>query len=170
MTHLVVGLFKDAHQAGAAIAELKPIVAAKDISLIAKDAKTGKINIHQVKETGELTEMSGARIGAEIGGVAGVLGAISTIINPAFAPIAVVGALALAMGVTGATVGELAGSFIGSEVKSQLPPERAKLYKDKIKNGEVFVVATSSLNRQKELMPVFQHHGATDIHTMNLQD
>lgn len=170
MTHIVVGLFSSSKQAGEAVSELKGIVAARDISLIAKDEKTGKVNIHQVKETGELTEMSGGKIGAEIGGVAGVIGGISTILNPALASIAIVGAMAVAMGFTGATLGELAGSFIGSETESQFPPERAQLYKDKIQSGEVFVSVSSLVNRQKELSAIFGKHGATHIHTMITED
>ena len=170
MTYIVVGLFKDHNKAGNAVAELKGIVDAKDISILAKDEKSGKIHVHQIKETGELTEATGGAKGAELGAVAGVIGGISTIMNPAFAAVGVVAAMAVAMGLAGATIGEFTGAFIGAEEEDAFPPERARLYKDRIRAGEVFVSASSDKDKTGELTTIFGKYGATKVHTMQTRD
>lgn len=170
MVHLTVGLFKHEHEAGNAIAALKDDSLAKDISIIAKDDKTGRIHLHQVKEGAGAEEMAGSVRGAELGAIAGIVGGISTIINPAFAAVGIVGALAAAMGVMGAAVGATAGGFVGALNDAGLPPERAKMYEDSIKRGELFVCVSSAREAQAELMDILTRHGAVNVHSLEAKE
>lgn len=170
MTHLVIGLFENKEKAGAAVSKLNRLVASKDISLIAKDAHTGKVHIHQVKETKSLTEVTGANLGIEIGFLAGVVGGISTIVSEEeVLSLGAVAAIAVAMGFVGATVGMLIGEFFGTQKENGFPPERAQLYKDKIEKGEVFVSVRTSPHNDQQLKEIFNEFGASQVHSLDSQ-
>jgi len=164
MIHLVVGLFKNTKEATNAIVELKASKSSNDISLIAKDEKTGNVHLQQVKEMRGEEAVPGEIRGSEIGIVGGVLLGLFIITNPEFA--GGIGVLAAALGVTGATIGTLAGVTLGSLNKAGLPPERAKMYKDKIKRGEVFVSVSTSVNNEETIESIFAKHNASLIHSM----
>lgn len=166
MVNLVVGLFKNKKDANEAIMELKASQYSEDISLIAKDTKTKEIYAHQVKEMPGEEEMPGANKGLEIGFVGGVVIGLFMILNPAVSSLGVLGALCAAFGVTGATIGTLTGAYLGSLNKAGLPPERAKLYKNKIKSGEIFVSVLTPNEGRKELKSIFAKHGASHIHSL----
>lgn len=167
MVHLVVGLFKNQKKAEAAIIELKTSKSSVDISLISKDKISGKIHIHQVKEMPGEEEIPGEIKGWKIGTIAGVLIGLFMITNPETASLGTVGIIAAAMGVIGGTIGTSTGMALGFLNKAGLPPERAKMYKDKIKKGEIFVSVSTLDKEDEEVINIFLKHSAVDVHTLN---
>ena len=170
MAHLTVGLFENTKKAGVAVAELKENVFSRNISLIAKDKNTGKVHLHQIKETPGIEEKPAAIKGAEIGLVAGILSGLSVILDPDIATLGVLGAFAASMGVMGGVVGASVGGFFGSLNYTGIPPERAKIYKDRIKGGEVFVCVSSGLKERDSLEKILKECGASDVHTIEYND
>jgi uncharacterized membrane protein len=161
MVHLVIGLFKNEKQATDAILELKASKSSGDISVIAREELSGNIHIHQVKEIPceELT--GGEKRGTIIGMVGGLL--IGLFLIPTTKS---VGIMAIALGVIGAIIGTLTGAVFGSYNKAGLHPERAKMYKDKIKKGEVFVSVSTSAQHEKELKSIFTKHNVSEIESV----
>ena len=170
MVHLTVGLFKHEHEVGNLLAKLKESKLTRDISVIVRDDKTGRVHLHQVKEAPGDEELAGTVRGAELGAIVGMIGGISTVINPTLAVPGVVGALVASMGVMGATVGATAGGYLGALNDTGLPPERAKMYRDRIHKGELFVCLSSARDVQPQLVKLLEDHGAVNVHTWEAKE
>ncbi len=165
MVHIVVGLFEESKAAGEAVAELKRMGYAKDISLIARDEKTHKIHLYQIKH--EDMEIVDTERGAELGALGGIIGGLSVVLNPILAAPAIIAAFAVTMGVAGAAIGAAFGEYMGDLSGAGLLPERAKIYQDKIKNGEVFVSVADSKGADAKVRKIFEQFHGTHIHTLN---
>lgn len=169
MIHLTIGLFKHEHQAGKAISKLKKSKLSSDISVIVKDDKTGKVRLHQVKESPGTEEKAASIEGAEVGAIAGIIGAISAVINPALASLEIIGALAAAMGVAGGAIGATFGGVLGSLNDAGLPPERAKFYKKSVHRGELLICISSKIEAQEQLKKILNENGASNIHFLEVK-
>ena len=170
MIHLTIGLFKHEHEAGSAISILRESKFSKDISVIAKDDKTGEIRLHQVKESPGVEEKAGSIAGAEIGVLAGIISGVSAIMNPALATLGIVGALAASMGVAGAAVGATIGGFFGSLNDAGLPPERAKIYKESVHKGELLVCVSSRLEDRDKIAEMLNKNNAYNVHMLEAKN
>ena len=80
MAHLITGLFVDSKEAGEAVAELKNKGYAKDVSLVAKDDTSGKVESHTIKQDGTEGAATGATIGAVVGAGATLLAGITAVL------------------------------------------------------------------------------------------
>ena len=85
--------------------------------------------------------MEGAGAGSAIGGTAGaIIGAIAAAgISVALPGLGLVLAGPLAGALAGAGAGGLTGGLIGALVGAGIPEERAKVYKDRIKEGNIVI-------------------------------
>jgi hypothetical protein len=111
--------------------------------------------------------MEGAGAGAAVGGsVGGILGAIAAIGTNAIIPglgLAVAGPLAGAL--AGAGAGGAAGSVVGALVGAGIPEDRAKVYKEGIDEGGIFVGAHPRTDEdRKYFASEWERHGARNIH------
>lgn len=112
-----------------------------DINLVMSD-KTRKQHFSDVGETEIGTKAAegagkGGAIGGAVGAIAGVIAAVGTsVVIPG---LGLVIAGPLAAGLAGAGAGSITGGIIGALVGSGIPEERARIYEDGIKKGNVFV-------------------------------
>lgn len=164
MTHIMVALFEDSKAAGGAVGELKNRGYARDISVIAKAPGTGAIHLYQIKEHD--VEMEDTELGADWGLVGGIVGGLTAVLNPLTAAPAVVAAFAVAMGVAGAAIGAATGEYMGALSGAGLPPERAKLFADRIRAGEVVVSVADTKGADDQVRETFVLYGGKHIHTL----
>lgn len=138
----VTGMFPDRQSTERAYNSLHERGYTKDdIDLVMSD-QTRKKHFSDVGETEIGTKAAegagkGGAIGGTIGAIAGVVAAIGTsLVIPG---LGLVVAGPLAAGLAGAGAGSITGGIIGALVGSGIPEERAKLYEDGVKNGQVVV-------------------------------
>lgn len=149
-------LFSNSKLAGEAVASLHEAGFTKDISIVARDEKTGDISHEQVKNDVSDGVTAGAVAGGIFGLVAGTL---------ALAPIAVTGLLIggpLAAAISAAT-GAITGGIVGGLVDAGIPEERARIFEERIKGGEVLVAVTSSDEKVSNIERIFNTAGANDV-------
>ncbi len=82
----------------------------------------------------------GSAIGGTVGAIAGAVAAIGTAIVIPGLGFAIAGPIAAAL--AGAGAGGLTGGIIGALVGVGIPEERARIYEDGIKNGNVIIGVT----------------------------
>jgi hypothetical protein len=139
---MVTGMFPDRQSAERAYNSLHDRGYTKeDIDLIMSD-QTRKKHFSDAGETEIGTKAAegagkGGAIGGTIGAIAGVIAAIGTSIVIPGLGLVVAGPIAAAL--AGAGAGGITGGIIGALVGSGIPEDRAKLYEQGVKNGQVVV-------------------------------
>lgn len=159
MAHLITGLFVDSKEAGNAVSELKTKGYAKDISLIAKDEDSGKVESHTVKQDGTEGAATGATVGAVVGAGATLLAGITAVLVPGIGLVA--GSLAVAL--AAATTGAVAGGLIGYLVDKGIPENKAKEYQDRIEAGDVLIAVEADHENESAIADILSTYGAVDI-------
>ncbi len=167
MAHLVAGLFSSSKAACDAVAELKGKGYTNDISLIAADPTTNIVRTQQAKQTVTNGMTTGATIGGVTGILAGVVAGLATITVPGIGALLVSGPLAVALGLSGGLAGALAGGLVGGFVDAGFPPERAQMYADRIKKGEVFVSVSTKHDCERDVSAIMKKHGVKHVDVMH---
>lgn len=162
MAHLVAGLFTNSDRAGKAVAELNNAGFTEDISVIAKDEDTGKVSDHQVKQEVSDGAAGGAVTGGILGALAGLIAGLSSVVVPGLGALVIAGPLTALWGVTGGALGALGGGLVGALVDAGIPEERAKLFEDRIKAGDVLVTVTAPHERETEAQKILAKHQAAE--------
>lgn len=140
---ILTGLFKDRREAEEAYNSLLRHGYDKDdITLIMSEETRKEYFDHE----GEETEMgnkalegtgAGAAIGGSVGAAIGIVAAVgSSVVVPGLG-LAIAGPIA--GGLAGAGAGGITGGIIGALVGAGIPEEKAKLYKEGIKEGGIVV-------------------------------
>ncbi|MFQ6602011.1 hypothetical protein [Flavobacterium sp. C3NV] len=138
---VLTGMFSDRDSIERAYSTLNDRGYTKDeINLIMSD-ETRKKHYSDKNDHSELGTKAaegagtGSAIGGTIGAIVGVVAALGTsLVIPGLGLIV---AGPLAAGLAGAGAGGITGGLIGALVGSGIPEERAKVYEDGIKNGNV---------------------------------
>jgi hypothetical protein len=137
----VIARFQDADKAERALEDLKREgFDEKDVSLVAKDRRTGKVEqTHGAARQGghHDTVWDGTAIGAGVGAGAGLLATAGLLVIPGIGPILALGPLAATLGMGAA--GGLAGAFMDWGIPSQ---EGHRLQQD-VERGEAVVLVDS---------------------------
>ena len=137
MSYLITGLFTDSKEAGEAIAELKNKGYAKEISLVTKDAsKKDGVDAHTVKENVTDGAVAGGAVGATLCALTALLVGATSFVIPGLGLLV---AGPLAVGLSGAAAGALTGGVVGALVDKGIPDNKAKLYQDRVEQGDVLV-------------------------------
>jgi len=170
MAYLALALFNNQQSAGEAIAELKEKGYTNDISLIAKDEQSGELSSHQVKKDVSDGVAMGAATGAGAGVLLGILAGLSNIVIPGVGPFLIGGSLAATWGVAGGLLGAFAGGIVGALVDIGIPQERARIYEDAIRNGEVFVSTSTTKEKTDDVEQIYKNYGATDVEIISDDD
>jgi uncharacterized membrane protein len=159
MAHLVTGLFKNSKKAGEAVSELKQKGYTEDISVLAKEWEGTEIKLHTVKDKD--AGVGGAITGAVIGGLAGLLLSVGTIVVPGIGALLVAGPFAVLMG----TAGALTGGLISALVDAGIPEDKARMYEDAIKRGEVLIAVSVDHEDEKKVRSILDKHNARETDT-----
>lgn len=155
-----MGLFSDSKRAGDAVAQLKERGYTDDISVLAKDDKTGDPRSEDVKK--EVKDS--AAIGAGVGAVAGAIWAgLSAVALPGLG-LLVGGPLAALL--TGGGAGALAGGLAGALADYGIPKDMAKKYEERIGRGDVAVAVTTDEGHVDEVRQILSDHSANEIQSV----
>ncbi len=107
-------------------------------------ADAGNLDTNENK-VGEIAT-DGAMAGVAVGGVTGLLVGLGLIAIPAVGPVMLAGtvATAIATAISGSFIGAAAGSLIGGLVGLGIPAHRAKVYSDRVAQGDYLVMVEGS--------------------------
>jgi hypothetical protein len=99
----------------------------------------------QENKAGE-TAIDGAIAGSAIGGFAGLLVGLGALAIPGVGPVMLAGATAtaIATAISGGAIGAAAGSLGGGLVGLGIPEDRAKVYSDRVSQGDYLVMVEGS--------------------------
>lgn len=161
MAELVTGLFKDSDDAGEAVSELKNHGFTDDISVIAKDEND--IKSHQIQQDVTDGTVGGATAGGILGAITGVIAGVATAVVPGLGTLIVAGPIAALWGVTGGAIGALTGGLVGALVDAGIPEERAKLYEERVKSGEVLVAVTADASDVSKVHDVLNKYNPSTV-------
>jgi hypothetical protein len=143
-----VGVFANRRDAEDALHELKKSgFDMNRVSVVVQDADGDK-NIAGAEVTEGVGDKSdegatfGAVSGGTLGGLTGLLVGLGTLAIPGIGPIMLAGAAATALATTlaGAGIGALAGSLLGGLIGLGIPEERARVYNDRVQQGQYLVI------------------------------
>ncbi len=163
MKHIVFGLFKNSKTAGEAVAELKQLDYTDDISLVAQREGESEPDTHQIKEDTADGAVAGAAVGGVTGVLAGIIAALTTVTVPGLGALAIGGPLLASWGIAGGALGALTGGLVGALVDLGVPEETAKMYVDRIRQGEVLVAVHAEHEKESEVQSKLNAYGAESI-------
>lgn len=142
------------------------------VSAIAKDDRVkkeipGSEITKEEKEVGNKAgegAAAGALAGGTLGGVTGLLVGLGALAIPGVGPILLAGAEATAIATTlaGGAIGAASGGLIGALVGLGIPEERAKVYSDRVANGDYLLMVTGT---QAEI-----EHAQAILENRNIQE
>lgn len=163
MAKAVFGLVDNESQAERLVDELRAAgFSNNDISVLFPDKSSTRDFAHEQHTKAPEGAAAGAGTGGVLGGVLGWLAGIGTLAIPGLGPFIAAGPIMAAL--AGAGVGAAVGGLTGALIGMGMPEYEAKLYEDKIKEGNILIAVHSEdreeKNRAKE---IFERVGAHDI-------
>jgi hypothetical protein len=158
MTRTVIGLFRDANEAQAALQDLESAGFTREhLSLVAYDG-SGQYSDYLGKNS-ELG--SNTAKGAAAGGVAGLLLGLAAVAIPGIGPIVAAGPIAAAL--AGAGVGAATGGMLGALSDMGVPGHEAKYYEEAIRRGGTLLMVRADEGSVERAQAVLDRHGALDV-------
>lgn len=172
------GTFSNHQQAKLALHELRDSGFNMDqISIIANhvDRNSDMAGAKQSEHISDLDNKSGegsitgAFSGGAVGGFTGLLVGLGLVAIPAIGPIMLAGATAttLATTLSGGAIGAAAGGLIGALVGLGIPNDRARLYSDRIDQGDYLVMVDGSEQETLQAEAIFKRYG---VHGWGIYD
>jgi hypothetical protein len=143
-----VGIFSSRIETERALRELRESgFPMNQVSVVAQDGDGDEsiAGVDVKDETGSVTG-EGARVGTIAGGftggLVGLVGALSALTIPGVGPIVVGGPVAAIIGDTliGGVAGAAVGGLVGTLVGLGIPEDRARVYRDRLKEGNYLVI------------------------------
>lgn len=157
-----VGVFATHQQAEHALGELQNAGFAMDrVSVIARGAQrtemagaTINAALHTQTDEGAKT---GVAAGSALGGLTGLLVGLGAVAIPGVGPVLLGGAAATVLATTlaGSAIGAAAGGLIGALIGIGIPEDRARVYSDRVSQGNYLVMLEGSeteLQRAEEIL------------------
>ncbi len=169
MAKVVVGMFDNMEYARDAVNELVDNgIDRNAISLIAGDERGEMRRYVGQENTGsEVAESAagGAGIGAIMGGLGGLLVGLGALAIPGFGPVIAAGPIvsALTGAGVGAAAGAVTGGLLGALVEMGIPDERAQVYSDGIRHGNILVTARVDDAMANTAVSILNRHHPIDV-------
>lgn len=170
-----VGVFSDRSHAEAALTELRDSgFAMNNVSIIGKDTN----NLDAVSRTpmeGNKADdgaKTGAATGAALGGLGGLLVGLGALAIPGIGPVIAGGAVATALAttVTGGAIGAATGGVVGGLVGLGIPENRARVYNDRLNQGNYIVMIDGSEDEVRHAETILKNHGIEEFDIFNATD
>lgn len=113
---------------------------------------------------------TGAIAGVTFGGVAGLLVGLGAVAIPGIGPVMMGGALATAVATTlsGGAIGAAAGGLVGGLAGLGIPDDRAKVYSDRVANGEYLVMVEGSEAEIHQAKLILSNHRVEEWGTYDI--
>ena len=168
-----VGVFSSRRVAEQALHELRDSGFPMDrVSVITRDQvrddKIAGAEVHDsVKNTQHIGNKAdegatlGAATGGALGGLTGLLVGLGTLAIPGVGPILLAGATATTLATTlaGGAIGAVTGGLLGALVGLGIPEERARVYHDRISQGDYLVIVDGSDEQIARAEKILHHRG-----------
>ncbi len=167
MKKAVIGIVQTQHQAEKIVEQLQANgFMPSDISVIFPDKQgTSDFAVEHSTKAPE-GAIAGVGTGGVLGGALGLLVGIGALAIPGLGPFIAAGPIMATLG--GAALGAGVGGVAGALVGMGIPEIEAKLYENKIRNGNVLVaVHTDDSQQQKRARAIFDLADAKDVSTMS---
>lgn len=177
-TKRATGTFSSHHEAESALGELRDSGFDMDqISIIGNNvnrssdmagAQQGE-NLKDLDNKAGEGAAKGAASGGTVGGLTGLLVGLGLVAIPGVGPVMLAGAAATALAttLTGGAIGAAAGSLVGGLVGLGIPTERAKVYSDRVDQGDYLVMVDGSDQEIGQAEAIFRRYG---IHEWGIYD
>ncbi len=173
-----VGVFSSYREAETALNLLKNSGFPMDrVSVIAQDGDrrdniAGAEVSDRISNKADEGATKGAIAGGAVGGLTGLLVGLGALAIPGVGPVMLAGATATTIATTlsGGAIGAAAGSLIGALIGLGIPEDRARVYNDRIANGDYLVIVEGTedeIHRAESLLNSqgIQDWGIYDIPT-----
>ena len=137
----------------------------QNVSIIAKDAdKIDGIDT-EIGNKADDGATAGALTGGTLGGITGLLVGLGTLAIPGVGPILLAGAAATTIATTlaGASIGAAAGGLVGALVGLGIPEDRAKVYRDSVRDGSFLVMANGTPTEIDRAEAIMNQHGVDEF-------
>ena len=164
-----IGLFDSRNEAEAVVRDLKDSgYDMQKVSIVAKDAdKIDGVEATK-KKLGHKADdgaTAGALTGGTLGGITGLLVGLGTLAIPGVGPILLAGAAAttIATTIAGTGIGVAAGSLVGALVGLGIPERKAKIYRDRVKDGSFLVMVNGTESEIARAEAIMNHHGIDEL-------
>ncbi len=166
------GLFHSRDKAESAVRDLKNSgYDMHKVSIIAKDADKidGVETTEKIGNKADDGATAGALTGGTLGGITGLLVGLGTLAIPGIGPILLAGATATTIATTlaGAGIGVAAGGLVGALVGLGIPEEKAKIYRDSVKDGSFLVMVNGTEAEIARADAIMHHHGIEEFGIYN---
>lgn len=167
------GLFHSRNRAKNAVRDLKDSgYDMQNVSLVAKDID--QIDDIDTEKIGGIDDgaTAGALTGGTLGGITGLLVGLGTLAIPGVGPILLAGAAATTIATTlaGAGIGVAAGGLVGGLVGLGIPEDRAKVYRDSVKDGSFLVMANGTPTEVDRAEAIMNRHGVDEFGIYDVPD
>ncbi|GAC1506280.1 MAG: hypothetical protein NVS2B14_18250 [Chamaesiphon sp.] len=165
-----LGVFSTRQDAEHALKELKDSGFPMDkVSVVARDTDT-KDNIagaevhDRVGNKADKGAATGAATGGALGGLGGLLVGLGALAIPGIGPVMLAGAAATTIATTlsGAAIGAAAGGLIGALVGLGIPEERAKVYNERVSQGDYLVMVEGTEDDMRRAETILSHRGVQE--------
>ena len=163
-----IGIFPTREQAEQALGELRDSGFPMDkVSVVAKDSShshdrlAGTEVTHQVGNKADEGAKTGAITGGALGGLTGLLVGLGFLAIPGIGPVMLAGAGAtvLATALSGTAIGAATGGLLGGLVGLGIPEERAKIYSDRVAQGQYMVMVDGTDEDLRRAEALLHHRG-----------
>lgn len=131
-------------------------------------AQTGE-NLNDLDNKAEEGAKKGAVSGGAAGGLTGLLVGLGLVAIPGVGPVMLAGAVATALAttLTGGAIGAAAGGLVGGLVGLGIPKDRAKVYSDRVDQGDYLVMVDGSEQEIRQAEVIFRRY---NVHEWDIYD
>ncbi|NHC35391.1 general stress protein [Scytonema millei] len=162
-----VGAFTSRHDAETALNQLRESGFPMDnVNVVSKNAdRIDNIAGADVKKNvgnkADEGAAAGALTGGAIGGIGGLLVGLGALAIPGIGPVMLAGATAttIATALSGGAIGAAAGGLAGALVGLGIPEERAKVYNDRLSQGDYLIFVDGTEDEIRRAESVLHHRG-----------
>lgn len=177
-----IGLFAHRRDTEAALTEIRGSGFGMDrVSVIAKDSGHSEqiagtnVDANIERRTGNKADegvKAGATTGAAVGGLGGLLVGLGTLAIPGIGPVILGGAAAtaLATALGGGAIGAAAGGLVGGLVGLGIPEDRAKVYRDRLNQGDDLVIIEGAETDIRRIEPILARHDIREWEMYDAED
>jgi len=157
MAKTVISTFNSRESAERAISDLRSKGFDKEISLVAKDEKSGGKSRENTSTMKGDSVLDGMSTGGMLGGLAGLAMGAGALAIPGIGPIVAAGPIA------GLFSGAATGGIAGSLIDWGIPAERSRYYESRIKQGNIMVSVRTDENKAKDAADILRRYGSQDV-------
>ena len=158
----IAAVFPTLSAAGLACGDLAHVgVPKEDISMIAgNDARRHDEYLAKAKKASTTTEAA-ATTGASVGGGIGIVAMLAALAIPGVGPVYALGPMLTVL--AGMGVGAAGGGLIGAFHNMGIHHEKAPLYEEAVRRGEIMVVTVVDDQSEEAAVAVMKRNGAIDV-------